>query len=113
MNKRKKNPKLEKKLDELKKRLLDYKFDEKTVGLRDEIVLEYGNMMLGAIMPLSSFEVAFAYEAAIHVMNSLEKKVRGDSAIIKEMAQNVQVTTESIVVPKDRRRIKRRTEKGN
>ena len=111
MNKRKKNPKLEKKLDELEKRLLDFKFDKKTMDLRDEIVLEYANMMLGAIMPLSGFEVAFAYEAAIHVMNSLETEVRGDSAIIKEMAQNVQVTTASIVVPKDRRRRKRKTKR--
>lgn len=35
MNKRKENPKLEKKLDELEKRLRDSKFDEKTMDLPD------------------------------------------------------------------------------
>ena len=102
MNKRKENPKLEKKLDELKKQLLDFKFNKKTMDLRDEIVLEYASMMLDAIMPLSGFEVAFAYEAAIHVTNLLEAGLGNEAAIIKEMAQNVQVTAASIVVPNDR-----------
>lgn len=104
MNKRKKNPKLEKKLDELKKRLLDSKFDEKTtMNLTNEIVLEYVNMMLDAIMPLSGFEAAFAYEAAIHVTNSLEARLGNEAAIIKAMAQTKQVMT------RDRQRAKEET----
>lgn len=93
MNKRKENPELEKKIDELEKRLLDSKFGKKTMDLSNEIVMEYVNMMLDAIMPLSGFEAAFAYEAAIHVTNLLETTVGGESAIIKAMAQNKQVMT--------------------
>lgn len=104
MNKRKENPKLEKKLDELEKRLRDSKFDEKTMDLPDEIVLEYANMMLDAIMPLNGFEAAFAYEAAIHVTNLLEARLGNDAAIIKAMAQRKQVVTVDNVVPKDRKR---------
>lgn len=104
MNKRKKNPELEKKLDELEKRLLNSNFDKKTMDLPNEIVLEYTNMMLDAIMPLSGFEAAFAYEAAIHVTNLLEARLGDEAAIIKVMAQFKQVTTADNVVPKDRQR---------
>lgn len=100
MNKRKENPKLEKKLDELEKRLLDSKFDEKTMDLPDEIVLEYTNMMLDAIMPLNGFKTAFAYEAAFHVTNLLEARLGNDAAIIKAAAQRKQVVTVDNVVPK-------------
>lgn len=104
MNKRKENPELEKKLDELEKRLLNSNFDKKTMDLPNEIVLEYANMMLDAIMPLSGFEAAFAYEAAIHVTNLLEARLGNDAAIIKAEAQRKQVTTADNVVPKDRQR---------
>ena len=104
MNKRKENPELEKKLDELKKRLLNSNFDKKTMGLPNEIVLEYANMMLDAIMPLSGFEAAFAYEAAIHVTNLLEARLGNEAAIIKAEAQRKQVVTADNVVPKDRQR---------
>ena len=100
MNKRKENPKLEKKLDELEKRLLESNYDDKTMDLPNEIVLEYANMMLDAIMPLSGFEAAFAYEAAIHVTNSLEARLGNDAAIIKAAAQRKQVVTVDNVVPK-------------
>lgn len=104
MNKRKKNPELEKKLDELEKRLLNSNFDKKTMDLPNEIVLEYTDMMLDAIMPLSGFEAAFAYEAAIRVTNLLEARLGDEAAIIKVMAQFKQVTTADNVVPKDRQR---------
>lgn len=100
MNKRKENPKLEKKLDELEKRLLASNYDEKTMDLPDEIVLEYANMMLDAIMPLNGFKTAFAYEAAIHVTNLLEARLGNDAAIIKASAQRKQVVTVDNVVPK-------------
>lgn len=103
-NKRKENPELEKKIDELKKRLLDSNFDKKTMDLPNEIVLEYTNMMLDAVMPLSGFDAAFAYEAAIRVTNLLEARLGDEAAIIKVMAQFKQVTTADNVVPKDRQR---------
>ncbi len=72
MNKRKENPELEKKIDELGNRMVKKQFGEKTDKLKKEIVEEIKFAMLAAMPRMNEFTRLLAYEAALDLKTTLE-----------------------------------------